>query len=1371
MALHVISALMFSPVNGVEQDSHTQYAVLTTQIKGNTLEEKKTNKLMQLSSKRSRTSFPKSFVPTTLAQEITRRYTKGTAELECFIEHFSKRAQLEDALAAAIEKSAGWTKRGLLKSNSGAEMSSNMSSRALGQLVPLLQGEAEAQARMHLHLSERINNEVVRTLERFSSTDAWKVAREIEQTVQQMAEEMRRHHEQIPKHSVRTASKSTRSTQALRLEEEKRKLFELQQRWQTEISGLVDDFESADVARIEIIRESVFKFEHYRNEYFRAAQAATATANEAAQSAQGGPRIIDVVAKASGSDSQPAAAAGGSQAHAVYGEDAETKTESKGFLKLGIFRGKTARRTRKKGSEASGSFTSSEMSPSIASAVSPNIGSSVGVPSVRTTYTHDTRESDAGLSPGLSVIARTPATIPRSLGRHRNSFVSSHSTPKSESSSSGGAPEMASSEASRTDIKAQASAGDLSEWVFAGNTQEELAAKDDAEVSGDSLVHVSEHISPIVKKADESTAPAAADSHLQASESNSNANLHASGDIDNQPDHSTENGRELRFDDMFTPLELAKPDTEKSYVRPAAPVGAASMDLDSAFSVPQRTKPSEPAATLSAEEVLSQDLTAVPKSVPPTHHKTGSPGDEGAGHRRTASVEHKSLLFHNRTSQQDADSEEEESERDAFRVNFSIRDRAIRDNPDESKAALSRVATMLRAAPSNRRRGRREVRTVYVPPDAQLPPIDIESKDTKAAKLAFSDSNSALQPEPALGAVKDSALDKHEQQSPPLTPMPQRPDTSALEAETRQAEGPQLQSENIEALGAAEQTPETAQGTTADSIAADGANEEELERKIPVATGTVSDLKINTAPIVSVAHEARGVTLESFGNSSETNTLGAEWSEAADSTPGRAKTEPVPQQQQQQKGETLVRRRAPPPPPPPSSLSLPGSTGLSSRSNSRKSVKVPPSAADKSEELSVITDGPNFAHVAQTIAVQTQIDSEHGTSETAANVSSQAPFKTDYRAEEPAADVSSAVANDYQVVPELPAETVASEVPDTTKPVHCVRRNAGANGSSGGGRVPIAMHVCEVLDYEFLLVAARGNLETECQVTGEVVMHVTSRINPLELAPLRVCVKRPRNIQWVANPAVVVLDASMTSSMDDGREWYRFVRPDLFANVEDDGERIALFKYQDEGQNAQRVLPLLLIYTQSDANDHHGLMLFGEPNIRGLFAGNTVKDLALLLSVDGNVVSQKSRPTATWFSERNCLLWKLDPMWIPPADAEKSVMLENSAPLFVKVKGDGPLQLGPLALKFEVHSTRIVDASVSIVRVAAGSQTSVVVVDGPSSHVVKSGKCSYNFGPQRNSQSQSNSYEQNQSTLVESHAAQVQEQLPLTNINADEASS
>ncbi|KAJ2345330.1 hypothetical protein GGF43_005248, partial [Coemansia sp. RSA 2618] len=223
-----------------------------------------------------------SFPPPVLAREISLRFDRGSAELGQFIEHYSKRAQLEDSLATTIEKSAGSSKHGTQR---GANGPAEPNAGDVSGLVPILHGELEMRARMHVHLSERITNEVVQPLRLFTRHETWLTALEIRNKVQQMADEMRGHHEQIPKLSARATSKTPRTASQLheRLEDEKRKLFGLQQLWQTEVFGLVSDFEAADVARLEAIRESVLKFQHYQTEFFRAAQAQTGASREAAK--------------------------------------------------------------------------------------------------------------------------------------------------------------------------------------------------------------------------------------------------------------------------------------------------------------------------------------------------------------------------------------------------------------------------------------------------------------------------------------------------------------------------------------------------------------------------------------------------------------------------------------------------------------------------------------------------------------------------------------------------------------------------------------------------------------------------------------------------------------------------------------------------------------------------------------------------------------------------------------------------------------------------------------------------------------------------------------------------------------------------------
>ncbi|ORX70913.1 hypothetical protein DL89DRAFT_143129 [Linderina pennispora] len=184
------------------------------------------------------------------------------------------RAQMEDAVASAIEKVQVQGKHGARNGPHNQQRrgsaSINIGSEIAG-LGPALQREVDDLVRMHLHLAERINNEVVRPLHVFLNTDAWKVALEIEGKIRTMASEMQSHHESIPKLSARTVSKSAKTSQqaAQKLEDEKRSLMQLQDQWQSTISTLVEDFETADVARVELIRDAVFKFEHYRSEFLK----------------------------------------------------------------------------------------------------------------------------------------------------------------------------------------------------------------------------------------------------------------------------------------------------------------------------------------------------------------------------------------------------------------------------------------------------------------------------------------------------------------------------------------------------------------------------------------------------------------------------------------------------------------------------------------------------------------------------------------------------------------------------------------------------------------------------------------------------------------------------------------------------------------------------------------------------------------------------------------------------------------------------------------------------------------------------------------------------------------------------------------------
>ncbi|KAJ2910153.1 Suppressor of Profilin deletion, partial [Coemansia aciculifera] len=248
-----------------------------------------------------------SFLPSALAEEITRRYQVGSTTLAQLVDHFSQRSQLEDLLASTIERAGGsgggkfGSARGSIRSQSGAGLLSNakLGSEEVTGLVLALQKEVDALVRMHLHLSERINNEIVRPLQAFIDTGAWSVAQSIEAKVRQMAGDMKQHHEQIPKLSTRTVSKSARASQQAKqkLEDERSALMTLQQEWQKRIAGLVGDFETADVARIEIVRESVLKFEHYKTEFFKAAQNGSSPVVGIATAMRPSTRIIDELSK------------------------------------------------------------------------------------------------------------------------------------------------------------------------------------------------------------------------------------------------------------------------------------------------------------------------------------------------------------------------------------------------------------------------------------------------------------------------------------------------------------------------------------------------------------------------------------------------------------------------------------------------------------------------------------------------------------------------------------------------------------------------------------------------------------------------------------------------------------------------------------------------------------------------------------------------------------------------------------------------------------------------------------------------------------------------------------------------------------------
>ncbi|KAJ2162982.1 hypothetical protein GGF46_000168 [Coemansia sp. RSA 552] len=1134
-----------------------------------------------------------SFPPVTLAQELARRYSCGTQELQQFIDHYAKRAQLEDSLVSTIEKA---TKHGALRS--GGSVPPSPGRATLGaNAVAALQGEVDAQARLHLHLAERINNEVVRPLEAFRDADAWRMAQETLHRVQGMAEEMRTHREHIPRLSTRASSRSQHANE--RLENEKRKLFGLQQLWQTEIASLVANFEAADVARIEIQRESVLKFEHYQNELFKAAQGQTVLASEAAARMSANARVIDVLGKNhAGAQSQPEPHQQQQQQGAVYESGSEDRaSSSKSFLKLGIFRSKT-RRIRKKGSGASQSGSSAEMSPEVVRS------GSASIPGVRATY-----ESD-----GRSPVSAAAATVPESTGRRRSSLHSSISaqqhqqqlledatrTKKKAASQStqdneqeGPQENIQESTQESTQGISKGGAGELGEWVLAGNSQQEspssTAEGGEGGPSAESLVHVT-HLSAIDETSDKSqsppaepTVPSTEPSTVPSTEPAANAEAPSTEDKPKEapasmPD-SAENG-ELRFEDVFTSLEKPQP-RQADVAGTQAEAGSSKVDLDSAFSVPPASKKAAGGAGPATPSALFPSATVTERRLSQT--------DASNAHRRNASMGvASSPSFAGPKVADEGGSDEEELEQ-AFKVNFSIRDRAIQDNPEDTKAALTRVATMLRSAPSSgtRRRNRREVRTMYVPSDAPM-----------------SDLSDA--PPPKEAEDKDQL---------PLAPMQQKSEEEGVEP----------------------------------------------ERDIPVATATVLDSAAaeeteDTDPAVAAAKCVTSTptkTPEADGETPEAEEAGeSQVTEVA---------EPPSQQQRQKSGGSVRRRARPPPPPPPATGAASSVPGSRSRSLKRPSMG----------NLGSVEAGANAGD-----------------------------------------------------------STDAAALGSAKAVLH--HRPSGGRRAVASGPVAIGLQVNEILDFTVEVSASdRGLPATKYQVTGEITVHIQKPINPLELAPLRIRMERPAdNIKLMANPQVVVPDSSSSRDGDSG-EWFRFVRPDLFAQVGEEGERVTVFKYLKSGQDDLRVMPLFVRSVCTASEGMCAVMLFCEPNVEGRFAvaNNTVMvdDLAALLRFEGQVDSQASRPTGIWFQGRNTLLWRLDPMPIPAPGMADSELLDLSRSLAIKATGSNELRAVELALRFVVRNTRIVDIPVSIVKVSSSGSAKAAVVGSLTECVVKSGKCIYTF--------------------------------------------
>ncbi|KAJ2334340.1 Suppressor of Profilin deletion, partial [Coemansia sp. RSA 2681] len=1226
-----------------------------------------------------------SFLPSALAEEITRRYQVGSTTLAQLVDHFSQRSQLEDLLASTIERAGSssggkfGSTRGSIRSHSGVGLLSNvkLGPEEVSGLVPALQKEVDALVRLHLHLSERINSEIVRPLQAFINTDAWSVAHSIEVKVRQMASEMKHHHEQIPKLSTRTVSKSARASQQAKqkLEDERSALMALQQEWQKRIAGLVDDFEAADVARIEIVRESALKFEHYKTEFFKAAQNGSGPVVDIAAAMRPSSRIVDVLSK--DMHSPPAELPGPvdrvsvletqspqpQQQRTVTAESVATGVQShrsesqadldstkdgakpKGFLNM--LRGKT-KQIRKKSSTSELSISSSQHSRSISGHVAtPSI--------ISTAHTRDTRDSD-GLSPSIAAAVESGiGGDPRALSRHRGDSFASSSHSARLTTEPG--PSAQSSRIVGIQSAQKPSTGDFAEWVFAEGSQSGSGgagkSQDPSQSSADSLVHInSSGLSVIEESSATEPKPATAASVLnepatQAQGGGETPSTSSAFVADSWPESdkslagaqpaSTSVGDASRIfgnlHDSFkvpdTPFDVAAFEPFQAgagRISPRTPATAVA-DLDQAFSIPSR--PQAASQTAVADQSQSDSVFGATdaflvrsgtdvKQSPQLGRLSGGTG--GGGHRRSISVGtadkspsmSEQKLSKSKNSDDDDNnggaSDDEEDGADgaadqAFRVKFSIRERAIRDNPDESKAALSRVTTMLRAAPSVQRRNRRDVRTMYVP--SALPVTEESFVQSKRAADDDGD-DQPLTPLPQrLGTLSspssrigDTVSEAFGGPATPLTPVPQR-----AESAPAAVNDPGLQNEST--------PPAIVPTTVGEPLESPSDDAKHAETECPSRPTDLDSMgaesSIDHTPVVAatIADAATAAVVSAQTDTSHVDGLTAESASDAKSLP---------------KSEGSVRRRAPPPPP----LAPARSSSRSVKQTSQTSLLTTASAAvPDSEALGKVVD-------------EAAVTSEHVPPTAISAEQEASPAKT--------ADCA---------VPDMARPKADEEapqiVPSSALPA-LLSSHRGRRVGASSGPLAVTIHVRETLDFDFKYLSGSGP-EIKHLVTGEVTMHIQSVINPLELAPLRICIQRTEATQWVANPAVVVLDASLTASKADGREWYRFVRPNLFAQVDaQTGADVAVFKYQARGSDDNRVMPVFVREVYTCSKGLCARMVFCEPNSDSHFAGDTVIDPAVLLNMVGTVTSQSSRPTAIWYQERNCLLWRVGDMHVPLPD-------------------------------------------------------------------------------------------------------------------------
>ncbi|KAJ2877859.1 hypothetical protein H4R27_006048 [Coemansia aciculifera] len=995
---------------------------------------------------------------------------------------------------------------------------------------------------------------------------------------------------------------------------------------------------------------------------------------------------------------------------------------------------------------------------------SRSISNHVATPSIiSSAHTRDTRDSD-GLSPSIAVASELGSGgDPRALPRYRgDSFASSSHSARLTTEPGSSAQRI---EALVSQHAQKPSTGDFAEWVFAEGLQSGSGgvskSQDPSQSSADSLVHISNSaLSAIEEPAateakptvapdlSEPVDPTQGESELRVAPQPETSVASTAFAVDSWP----EIGKPLastraaaasvgdasrifgRLDESFrvpdTPFDITAFEPLHADAGRGSPrTPAAVADLDMAFSIPSRP-PIVAQATVSTSQSQTDSVfgatdaflvrsgTDVKQSP-----QLGRIGDSmGGGHRRSVSVgtadKSPSIsgqkVGDSKSSTKEMDSEDDETSDDdggdngaadqAFKVKFSIRERAIRDNPDESKAALSRVTTMLRAAPSVLRRNRRDVRTMYVP--SALP----VTKESFVLSEADDDDDKPLTPLPQrLGVLSGSShvgnmvSEAFGGPVTPLTPVPQHNDADSIaDPALTAAEGSSLQSE---------QPPQT-------MTSVDESVDQIAHAEPESASGDVKAVDTNDSHQSAELH-----SVETEGSSRQAPVVAATTADAAPAIEMLAQSmagahidsptaEPVLEASVSDtkalvKSEGSVRRRAPPPPP----SAPPGSRARSVKQTSQTTMLTTASVVDPemiavAVESTTSTDG------------STEPDSKQQDSLPAKAASCAVP------------DI--AKPNDDEMPQVVPSAVLPASLPS-----HRGRR-VGANS----GPLAVTIHVRETLDFDYKYVSIDGPSINHL-VTGEVTMHIQSIINPLELAPLRICIQRTEAAHWVANPTVVVLDASLTASKADGREWYRFVRPNLFAQVDaQTGADVAVFKYQVRGSEDMRVMP---VFVREISNCSEGLcarMVFCEPNSEGYFAGDTVSEPAILLNMVGTVASQSSRPTAIWYQERNCLLWRLGDMHVPlPDTMTEAEILTLSRSLAFKARGDDQLQPGPIALKFEARCSRVLDAQISIVRVAAAGPLAPVstVIAGPATRMVKSGKCTYfyAFGNDEHESSQS----------------------------------